>query len=278
MSNHIFICYARKDQSFVLRLAAGLKARGVPVWLDQWDIPAGADWNQSIDSALSMCGQFLIVLSPAAVASQQVRGELQIALDEHKPIVPVLRQACQMPRLLRLIQHIDFVGCAPDDVAALDRLVGALHMPEASSRLPADEPMKSQSRRRLWRYGTVGVLLVLGLLLGWSLWQPTFQPTNDPDQPAPVNASQSLPTPPTRPGPRSVPVHISTHPPGLVVYQKDHPDPVATTPWKFNAIVGETIKAVLKGEGYKDMEISFQVYEHESWNDHVYTPEKSSRR
>jgi hypothetical protein len=47
MGDHLFICYARQDQEFVLKLAANLKELGVPVWLDQWDIPASTDWDQS---------------------------------------------------------------------------------------------------------------------------------------------------------------------------------------------------------------------------------------
>jgi len=43
MADHVFICYAREDQDFVVKPAANLKERGVPVWLDQWDIPASAD-------------------------------------------------------------------------------------------------------------------------------------------------------------------------------------------------------------------------------------------
>ncbi len=88
MGNHIFICYAREDTDFVLKLAANLKDRGVPIWLDQWDIPPGARWNRAIDNALYECAQLLIVLSPAAVASEEVEGEWCTALDEGKPIVP----------------------------------------------------------------------------------------------------------------------------------------------------------------------------------------------
>lgn len=42
MSDHVFICYARKDEQFVLELATHLKQRGVPVWVDQWEIVPGA--------------------------------------------------------------------------------------------------------------------------------------------------------------------------------------------------------------------------------------------
>jgi hypothetical protein len=168
MGDYVFISYACEDHNFVLKLATELKDRGISVWLDQWDIPAGADWDQSIDSALHDCSQFLIILSPAAVASKQVRGELQTALDENKPIVPVLRQACQIPRVLRLIQYVDFTSSGPGGEPTFDRLVRALHMPEAGHSPQGAAPLTGQSRR-LWLYGGMGGLLVLGLLFAW-LW------------------------------------------------------------------------------------------------------------
>jgi formylglycine-generating enzyme required for sulfatase activity len=129
MGDHIFICYAREDEDFVLRLAANLKQRGVPVWLDQWNIPPSADWDLAIDDALYDCARFLIILTPAAVASPEVRGELRTALDENKPILPVLYQACRIPRQLRLIQHIDFTSSGPDDHILLGQVLRALGVP-----------------------------------------------------------------------------------------------------------------------------------------------------
>jgi len=67
MGDHVFICYARKDEGFVLKLAANLKGRSVPVWLDQWDIPLGANWNKTIDKAVSDCAYLLVVLSRESV-------------------------------------------------------------------------------------------------------------------------------------------------------------------------------------------------------------------
>jgi len=136
MGDHVFICYAHEDQDFVLKLAANLKERGVRVWLDEWDIPASADWDLTIDNALYDCAQFLIVLSPAARASREVRGELRTALDENKPILPVLYQTCRIPRQLRLIQHVDFTSCGPDDGAALGQVLRALGVSEPSPPTP----------------------------------------------------------------------------------------------------------------------------------------------
>src|SRR5262245_53919412 len=126
MSDHVFICYAREDEAFVLQLAEKLKGRRVPVWLDQWDIPPGADWDRSIDNAIYECGKFIIVLSSKSVESTEVRGELHTALHEHKPIIPVIHSACRIPRQLRTIQHVDFTSRGADNEAALRQLLRTL--------------------------------------------------------------------------------------------------------------------------------------------------------
>ena len=121
-----FVCYARRDEAFVMQVVDALIDRGVSVWIDQRDIPAGADWNKAIDAALNACARFLIVLSPDAVRSEEVRSELRVALNDHKRIVPLLYRPCQVPRQLLLRQHVDFTRSAEVNDASIDRLVRAL--------------------------------------------------------------------------------------------------------------------------------------------------------
>src|SRR5205823_5413664 len=116
----------RKDEGFVLALARLLRERSVSLWLDQWDIQASADWDRSIDQALDACAQMLIVLSPNAEASQEVRGELRFALDKSKRITPVLYVPGWIPRQLRIIQFMDFTSGDPHDAAKLDQLARIL--------------------------------------------------------------------------------------------------------------------------------------------------------
>ncbi|MEO5742124.1 MAG: toll/interleukin-1 receptor domain-containing protein, partial [Vicinamibacterales bacterium] len=104
---HTFVCYARADSSFVLPLTIYLRARGIPIWMDA-DIPPGADWDSNIDEQLRTCSSFLLVMSPAAAASAEVRGELRRALNQAKPIIPVLYQPCDIPRQLLNVQYLDF--------------------------------------------------------------------------------------------------------------------------------------------------------------------------
>jgi hypothetical protein len=151
MGGHVFICYAREDSNFVLKLAANLKGRGVPVWLDQWDIPLGANWNATIDDAIYSSEHFLIVLSPNSVGSNEVSGELLLALKNKKHVVPVLYQSCRIPRQLLPIQRADFTSCSPDDDTTLNDILRALGIkagasPRISESLPSEEKYVAQPK------------------------------------------------------------------------------------------------------------------------------------
>lgn len=122
----VFLCYARQNERFALSLATQLKGRGVDVWVDQWEISEGSDWDRAIDEALDESAQLLVVLSPDAVRSAEVRAELMTAQQEGIRVVPVLHQRCRVPRRLRLIQHFDFVDRDPADRSLIERLAESL--------------------------------------------------------------------------------------------------------------------------------------------------------
>jgi len=125
-SKKVFICYSRKDQDFVLSFARRLTENGEPIWIDQWSIPPGANWNREIDNALYGCTHFIIILSPTAVMSEEVESELRVALDEKKLIIPILHQKCAIPRYLRIRQYIDYIEKQPDDNELLNVVLKAL--------------------------------------------------------------------------------------------------------------------------------------------------------
>ena len=160
MGDRIFFCYAREDQAFAVPLAQELKRREVAVWLDQWDIPAEADWDKTIDKALGECERLLIVLSPASVQSGEVRGELREALDLKKPILPVLYRACEIPRQLRVIQFVDFSGPKADYELALNKLVSACRGEAEEVKLVQTAPAP-HARKFRWKLPVAAALAIL---------------------------------------------------------------------------------------------------------------------
>ena len=45
IADKTFVSYSRADKAFVQRLAAELRAAGVDLWIDIFDIPKGARWE-----------------------------------------------------------------------------------------------------------------------------------------------------------------------------------------------------------------------------------------
>ena len=105
---HTFISYSRTNKEFALKLARELKAAGFPIWLDQLDIPTGTRWDDEIEKALRECRIFMVILTPASIASDNAKDEIGYAIDHGKRILPVLLEECEIPLRLRRFQYVDF--------------------------------------------------------------------------------------------------------------------------------------------------------------------------
>jgi hypothetical protein len=103
-----FISYSRVNKEFATKLSKGLRAAGYPIWFDQLDIPTGARWDDELEDALQECSIFMIILTPASIASENVKDEIGYAIDHGKRILPVLLEDCDVPLRLRRFQYVDF--------------------------------------------------------------------------------------------------------------------------------------------------------------------------
>lgn len=103
-----FISYSRVNQQFAIKLACELKSAGFSVWLDQFDIPTGARWDDEIEKALEGCEIFLFIMTPASIGSENAKDEVGYAIDHGKHILPVLLEECSVPLRLRRLQYVDF--------------------------------------------------------------------------------------------------------------------------------------------------------------------------
>ena len=103
-----FLSYSRINTDFALQLAKELKSAGFLVWLDQLDIPTGARWDDELEKALEACEIFMVILTPASIASDNVKDEIGFAIDNGKRILPVLLKDSKIPLRLRRFQYVDF--------------------------------------------------------------------------------------------------------------------------------------------------------------------------
>ena len=170
--DHTFISYARHDSTFVTQVAAGVRSRGVPIWIDQWNIEPGANWNDSIDAALSACGKMLIVLSPEAVTSDEVLSELRAAQNGRKRIIPLLHRPCEIPRRLLLTHYLDWSRSTEVSDVSLDELADLLRSTstspvppppdrDGSGRRALLDDVRTEARARLQSLGTDTAIVIL---------------------------------------------------------------------------------------------------------------------
>ena len=111
MSN-VFILHASVDKPFVLRLAVGLLAKGIPVWLDSWSMTLGDSLRDAIYEGLEQSSLVVVVVSDASIRSGWVKRELVVALKRERQtgrrfVIPLRIDDTAMPcdRL-----HADFAG------------------------------------------------------------------------------------------------------------------------------------------------------------------------
>ena len=219
---HAFFSYARSDAAFVLKVAQQLRRLGRKVWVDQLDIPKGARWDEAVEGALRASPCLMVVLSPASVKSQNVLDEVAFALDEKRPVLPILLQPVVLPFRLKRLQYIDFTG---DYDAAFEQMVAALDAeptpaaapppPAPSSSMPPPaRPVTSAAPpgglaagtasavptlRRwplAWLGGGAAALVALAYVL---LTRDPVAPGATPAVPVPVPAPTTLTQPPAAP-------------------------------------------------------------------------------
>jgi len=125
MAGHNFLSYASSDAAdTVKKLHDDLEKHGFVTWLDIIDITSG-DWDYAIDEGLRSARAVLVVMTPGAVASLQVKSEWNDAVSRYLPVIPLLFQPCQIPRVLRVFNYVDFTENYDD---AFQQLVTVLEM------------------------------------------------------------------------------------------------------------------------------------------------------
>lgn len=108
MGSQPFISYSRRDLPFVRDLVHSLRQANIEPWLDLTGVSGGDRWDARIESALKECPYCLVVVSTYSMSSVEVQRELEFALQQKKPVIPVLLQTTKLPERLRSVQWIDF--------------------------------------------------------------------------------------------------------------------------------------------------------------------------
>jgi hypothetical protein len=85
---YLFISYSHKDSQVVFKELTGLYHFGYRIWYDE-GIDPGNEWPDEVAQALEKSAFFIVFISPNSINSQNVKNEINFALNKHKPFLAV---------------------------------------------------------------------------------------------------------------------------------------------------------------------------------------------
>jgi len=107
-----FISHNRAEKDWAKALSAALRQRGAKIFLDEESIDYGQDIVSAIGRALESSKHVVFVLSQRSVKSRWVELEWTSSLymdpnAESRRVIPILKEDCEIPFLLRRLRYID---------------------------------------------------------------------------------------------------------------------------------------------------------------------------
>jgi hypothetical protein len=89
MAHDVFISYSSKDKPSADATCAVLESKGIRCWIAPRDITPGADWGETIVNALHASRALVLVFSTNANLSQQIKREVERAVNAGLPVIPL---------------------------------------------------------------------------------------------------------------------------------------------------------------------------------------------
>lgn len=162
-----FLSYARIDENHALRFADDLIAAGVSVWVDQYDIRPSQHWDRAVETAVRGCHGMIVILSPRSAASPNVADEVSVALNDDKPVIPILIEPCTPPLRMTRMQFIDATRGYGEALqlclAAIEAASGRVHSrsgPIRATEALSAEVLRDAERRLTSFMGPIAGVLV----------------------------------------------------------------------------------------------------------------------
>jgi formylglycine-generating enzyme required for sulfatase activity len=181
-AHDVFLSYASKDKTWADAACAALERHDIRCWIAPRDITPGDEWGAAIIKGLNSSKIMVLVFSGHANASEQVRREVERAINREMIILPIrledVRPEGAMEFALGNRQWLDaFTPPIEQQLELLARSVQTLltddvELPDGP-RATGDKPAKTKAgiaptRRPRWMWPSVVVgVFALGLLATW---------------------------------------------------------------------------------------------------------------
>lgn len=190
----VFLSHNSKDKPAVRKLAEALRARGLRVWLDEWELVPGRPWQEALEEIIETTGASAVLVGKDGLGPWQdaeMRGCLSEFVERKIPVIPVLLPgAPEVPRLpffLTRFTWVDLRGGLSEE--GIDRLqwgiTGKRPVPLVRDDLHENAPQMGQTKhaphgplsvpvRRVFLASGVTAFFAIAMAaaFGWLQWTP----------------------------------------------------------------------------------------------------------
>lgn len=178
MTHDVFISYSSKDKPTADAACHALEQAGLRCWIAPRDIHPGQDWGEAIIEGISGAKVFVLVFSANANTSQQIKREVERAVNRGTPIIPFrienVAPAASLEYFISTPHWLDaFTPPLEEHLAYLVRSVSGLIDGQRVEPRPPPPPRPKITAKHA---GFLGALVLLaGVLAFQSLKPPTFE-------------------------------------------------------------------------------------------------------
>lgn len=121
----VFLSYNSRDRDAVLAIAEGLRAHGLRVWIDAWELVPGRPWQEVLEEVLQTTLSVAVCLGAGGLGAWQepeMRAAISEAVSRKLPVIPLILPTAvgtpDLPLFLRAFTWVDLRGGA-----GLERLI-----------------------------------------------------------------------------------------------------------------------------------------------------------
>ena len=211
MAHDVFISYSTEDKPVADAVCVTLESRGIRCWVAPRDVLPGMDWGEAIIRAVTESRVMVLIFSSSANRSQQIKREVNQAIEKEIPIVPFrienVLPSGSLEYYLDVTHWLDALTPPMENhiqqlAATVTRLlkragIQPVFIPpiEAVAEPLSPKPVR---HKRLLIFGIIG-LLALGSLAGvllsrnWRGGSPAGQNQGTTVSPAPSRSNMNIP-------------------------------------------------------------------------------------
>ena len=126
----VFLSHSSLDHELAQAVASALRKAGFTVWDPTTEILPGDNWAEKIGRALEESEAMVVLLTPAALAAESVRRDIEYALGNVRfkgRLIPVLPQPFdELKSAPWILKRLKSVRLAEDDPSSMQRIAAVI--------------------------------------------------------------------------------------------------------------------------------------------------------